>query len=251
MNNCFKHLKKMEFVVTYACTGKCKHCSEGDHSAYGERIDGEKAAEAVRAVCARYPIATVMTFGGEPLLYPDAVYRIHSAARDCGVAKRQVITNGYFSKDSAKIEAVAEGLLQNGVNEILLSVDAFHQETIPLAPVMAFARELKKRKILLKLLPAWLVSREDDNPYNQKTREILASFEKEGFLVGEGNIIFPEGNALVYLKEYFAEQLPENPYVQDPLDINCLSFDPDGSVLGRSIEKTDIVTIMNEYNHSI
>ena len=100
-------------------------------------------------------------------------------------------TNGYFTKDSAKIKAVAERLLLSGVNEILLSVDAFHQETIPLEPVMTFAYEVKKRKIGLKLSPAWLVSREDDNPYNQKTREILASFEKEGFAVGEGNIIFP------------------------------------------------------------
>ena len=247
MKDCFKNLKKMEFVITYACTGNCKHCSEGDHSACGEHIDGVKAVEAVMAVCARYPIATVMTFGGEPLLYPDAVYAIQSAARDCGVAKRQVITNGYFTKDSAKIKAVAERLLLSGVNEILLSVDAFHQETIPLEPVMTFAYEVKKRKIGLKLSPAWLVSREDDNPYNQKTREILASFEKEGFAVGEGNIIFPEGNAAVYLKDYFKDQAPENPYVQDPNDIDCLSFDPDGSVLSSSFYTNDIVTILDQY----
>ena len=247
MKDYFKHLNKIEFVVTYACTGSCKHCSEGEHSACGEHIDGEKAAEAVKAVCARYPIATVMTFGGEPLLYPEAVYAIQSAARDCGVVKRQVITNGYFTKDSAKIETVVEQLLRCGVNEILLSVDAFHQETIPISPVMQFAREVKKRKIPLKLSPAWLISRDDTNPYNQKTREILASFVKEGFEAGEGNIVFPEGNAAIYLKEYFGDQTPENPYLQNAFDVNCLSFDPDGSVLGGSISCADILTIMNEY----
>ena len=50
MNEYFKHLNKIEFVITYACTGKCKHCSEGDHAPCGEHIDGEKAADAVREI---------------------------------------------------------------------------------------------------------------------------------------------------------------------------------------------------------
>ena len=247
MNECFKHLKKIEFVITYACTGKCKHCSEGAHELCGGRIDSQIAVNTVKAVCSHYPIETVMTFGGEPLLYPEAVYSIHAAARDCGVAKRQVITNGYFSKDLVEIESVAEGLWQSGVNEVLLSVDAFHQETIPLEYVMYFAHEVKKRQIGLKLSPAWLVSYEDMNPYNQMTRELLASFEDAGFVVGEGNVVFPEGNAIVYLKEYFQNGVPQNPYVQNPYDVECLSFDPDGSVLGDTVYDRDILEILRNY----
>ena len=96
MNPYLKNLNKIEFVVTYACTGKCKHCSEGDHSACGEYIDPETAANAVRKITENYPIQTVMTFGGEPLLYPNAVYQIHAAAKKMGIPQRQVITNGYF-----------------------------------------------------------------------------------------------------------------------------------------------------------
>lgn len=29
MNEYIKNLNRIEFVVTRACTGKCKHCSEG------------------------------------------------------------------------------------------------------------------------------------------------------------------------------------------------------------------------------
>ena len=151
MNPYLKNLKKIEFVITYACTGKCKHCSEGDHSACGEHMDPETAANAVRRIAESYPIQTVMTFGGEPLLYPEAVYRIHAAATEMGVLKRQVITNGYFSKNSIRIAEVAEGLLQSGVNDVLLSVDAFHQETIPLEPVLCFALELQKRGVPLRM----------------------------------------------------------------------------------------------------
>ena len=126
VNEYLKNLHKIEFVVTNACTGRCKHCSEGDHSACGEHISPAVAADAVRKIVAAYHIQTVMTFGGEPLLYPDAVYAIMTAAKDLNVPKRQVITNGYFAKSPEKIRAVAEQLAACGVNDLLLSVDAFH-----------------------------------------------------------------------------------------------------------------------------
>ena len=71
---------KIEFVVTYACTGRCRHCSEGDHASCGERIDLGIAADAVRRIAAEYDIKTVMTFGGEPLLYTDAIEQIMKTA---------------------------------------------------------------------------------------------------------------------------------------------------------------------------
>ena len=102
-NQYLKNLNKIEFVVTYACTGRCKHCSEGEHASCGERIDPQVAADAVRKIAAEYDIKTVMTFGGEPLLYTDAVERIMTAAKELNIPKRQVITNGYFSKNADKI----------------------------------------------------------------------------------------------------------------------------------------------------
>lgn len=98
VNPYIKNLKKIEFIVTMACTGKCKHCSEGDHIGFTEHIDKEVAAEAVRKICSCYDISTVMTFGGEPLLYPETVCAIQKTATSLGVAKRQVITNGFFFK---------------------------------------------------------------------------------------------------------------------------------------------------------
>ncbi len=61
----FENLEKIEFVVTYACTGNCKHCSEGEHDIRGEFINPQIAAEAVRQVISEYDIKTVMAFGGE------------------------------------------------------------------------------------------------------------------------------------------------------------------------------------------
>ena len=247
MNQYLKNLNKIEFVVTYACTGRCKHCSEGDHTSCGERIDPQIAADAVRKIAAEYDIKTVMTFGGEPLLYTDAVYAIMTAAKELNIPKRQVITNGYFSKNADKIREVAERLAACGVNNLLLSLDVFHQETIPLDVVKQFAAEIKKCGIRIRLQPAWLRSAVDDNPYNRKTREILASFADMGISVNEGNVIFPEGNALKYLAEYFTDELPENPYVEDPRDVRCVSFSPNGDVLGGNVYRNNIMEIIKDY----
>ena len=247
MNQYLKNLNKIEFVVTYACTGRCKHCSEGDHTACGERIDPQIAADAVQKIAAEYDIKTAMTFGGEPLLYTDAVYEIMTTAKELNIPKRQVITNGYFSKNADKISEVAQRLAACGVNDLLLSVDAFHQEMIPPHVVKMFATEAKKCGIPIRLSPAWLVSATDDNPYNRKTREILGNFADIELPVGEGNVIFPEGNALKYLAEYFTDEHSENPYVEDPRDVRCVSFEPNGDVLGGNVYERDIMEIVNNY----
>lgn len=247
MNRYLRNLEKIEFVVTYACTGRCKHCSEGDHKSCGTHIDSVVAADAVKKIASRYAIKTVMTFGGEPLLYPEAVYEVMKAAKESDIPKRQVITNGYFSKDEAHIRNVAVRLAEAGVNDLLLSADAFHQEYIPIEPVKFFATEAKKAGVPIRMQPAWLVSKNDENPYNQKTREILAEFSALGISENNGNVIFPEGNALKYLSEYFRDTLPENPYLEDPSDVRCISFDPDGSALGGNIYEKNIIEIIENY----
>jgi pyruvate-formate lyase-activating enzyme len=242
-----RHLKKIEFAVTYACTGKCKHCSEGDHAHGGERIDPTLAADVVHKVARSYNVETVMVFGGEPLLHADAVCAIMRAAVACGVLRRQVITNGYASKDRAVMRSLAERLAACGVNDLLLSVDAFHQETIPLEDVKAFASEAVRCGIPVRLSPAWLVSPDDDNPYNRETRALLGQFADLAIPVGAGNVVFPEGNAVKYLAEYFASVRPENPYVEDPRDVRCLSISPNGDTLGVNLYQKDVLELLREY----
>ena len=247
MNQYLRNLSKIEFVVTYACTGRCRHCSEGDHTSSGEYVDPRIAADAVRKIAAEYDIETVMAFGGEPLLHTDTVSAIMNAACDAGVPHRQIITNGYFSKSAYKIRETAERLAKCGVNDLLLSVDAFHQETIPLDVVKSFAAEAIDCGIPIRLQPAWLVGATDINPYNLKTREILESFSEMKIPVGEGNIIFPEGNASKYLADYFTDTLPENPYVEDPRDVRCVSVSPNGDVLDGNFYDCDIMEIIKNY----
>ncbi len=247
MNRYLRNLNRIEFVVTNACTGKCKHCSQGEHNG-SEKINGIAAADAVRKIAREYNIKSVMTFGGEPLLCPETVYEIHKAAMEMDIPKRQLITNGFSGKDLDKISFVAEQIIGSGVNEVLLSVDAFHQETIPVDYVIAFAECIFASGVVLKAHPAWLVSPESDNYYNNLTRKILDKFNNIGIETGEGNIVFPSGNALKYFKEYFdLNKETKNPYQENPRDIRAICFSANGDILGKNIYNQDIIEILENY----
>lgn len=247
MNPYLKNLSRIEFVVTTVCSGKCRHCSQGDIRS-SEHIDKDIACEAVFKIASEYNITSLMTFGGESLLYPETVCAIHRTATEMGIPKRQLITNGYFSRDYDKINSVAMNLADSCVNEILLSVDAFHQESIPLGYVIAFAEAVLATGTPIKVQPAWLISADDDNPYNITTRDILSEFNSMGIETNEGNVIFPSGNALRYLSEYFdKDNLPKNPYEEDPTDIRAICFSANGDILGENIYEKDINTILHCY----
>lgn len=247
MNEYLKNLNRIEFVITDSCTGKCKHCSQGSHIS-SAHINDERAVQAIYDICGNYKINSLMTFGGEPLLYPETVCKIHSAARKMNIKQRDIITNGYFSKNADRIHRVAEMLAESGVNNICLSVDAFHQETVPLQYVTEFAQAVLKTGVHVYTHPAWLVSVDDNNPYNVKTREILAKFSELGIRQSEGNVIFPRGNALKYLGEYFKDK-PQvvNPYYENPKDMKAISFSANGNVLNGNINDQPILEIIDNY----
>lgn len=238
-----KYLKldRIEFMSTYHCPGRCRHCSVGGriNRPGPSHVPVKESVEAVRWLGEHYPIRSIMTFGGEPLLYPEVICALHCAARDCGIPTRQLITNGYFSKRPERIRQVAEGLVEAGVNHILLSVDAFHQETIPLGPVMEFAGCIMElRPDIIQLQPSWVVNEAHDDPWNARTKEVLAEFSGLGVPVGRGDDIFMAGNAVENLAGYYPaprldmdDTCGSQPYTE-PLDrLGSLSIEPNGDVV--------------------
>ena len=259
--NQYINLNRIEFVVTHACTGRCKHCAVGELSEKGAGINADAAVTAIKRLTERFSPESIMTFGGEPLLFADTVCKIHAAARDCGIPKRQLITNGFFSKDTQKIDTVAKTLVDSGANAIMLSVDAFHQETIPLEPVVQFADALVQYGVpYLRVHPAWVVNEASDNAYNAETKRLLKIFADKGIEISGGNNISPSGNALKYLAEYFPPpgevdlSVPcgAAPYRSRLDDVNCISINPSGAVhvcsdIGN-IYSNDILNIIDNYD---
>ncbi len=255
--------ERLEFIITDACTSDCRHCSHGGQlggRGNGGCIDRDIAVGAVRALAPE--LHSVMTFGGEPLLYPETVCAIHRTAAECGVPSRQLITNGYFTKDAEVRRRTAAALRDAGVNDLLLSVDAFHAEFIPWEVQADFAEALLAAGVPTKLSPAWLGGRGAVNRYNDETERLLERFTKLGLPVGEGNDISPDGNAAVYLKDSFPPFSPdltakcgETPYTDPPDRLRSLSVEADGDVVACSfaigdLHKSSINDIIERYDPS-
>lgn len=249
INPYLKNINRIETVITYECTGKCRHCSQGDVRPRGV-IDKEKVIKAIYDIVEMFDIDSIMTFGGEPLLYYDTVCDIHSCAEKLNIPKRQLITNGYFSKDENKINGVCEKIVKSGINDVLLSVDAFHAENIPTDIVMRFAEMLKKLSVPLRINPAWIIDKNYPCEYNEKTHRILKPFTDRDIQIHKGNIIFPKGNALKYLGKYFKDVDVIDPYEEDPENIYTVSFEPCGAVLNGNIYSQDIKEILSSYDPS-
>jgi MoaA/NifB/PqqE/SkfB family radical SAM enzyme len=252
---------RLEFTVTEKCSGKCKHCSVGEKKS-NSHIDVEVAKNVVNDLSKKYSLNSIMTFGGEPLLYSDTVCQIHTMANECNIKHRDIITNGYFSKNKDIIDKTSENICKSNASDVLLSVDAFHQETIPLEPVKYFAESLLRHGVLqLRTHPAWLVNEKDINPYNEETHKIINEFRNIGIEPTEGNIIFPAGNAVKYLGKYFSKidaidifsPCGSMPYTGKLDEITSLGINPNGDVLVCSIKignvyENSIIDIVNNYD---
>lgn len=260
LNQYIENIQRIEFTVTHSCTSKCRHCSVGKVKG-ASRLTPQKVQEVVRTIAQTFDVESVMTFGGEPLLVPDVTCAIHEEANRCGIPIRQLITNGCFSNKDEKIDEVTHKLALSNVNDILLSVDCFHQEYLPLEQVRKFVVALQKEYTgRLRLHPSWIIEDSNDNPYNRRTRECLKYFEDLHMEGSHGNVIFPAGNAIQHLAEFFTKQpFDENfrcgqaPYTAELDKVTEINIDANGDVFTCSfpignIMDQDILDIIREYD---
>lgn len=203
-----------------------------------------------------------MTFGGEPLLFPEVICAIHSEAARVCIPRREVITNGYLSKNYDETVIIIKELERAGVNTVIISVDAFHQEHIPIDFVRNVARACLFVGIEhIQWDPCWVVSEDNNNRFNEKTRDILKRLEDIPVEITEGNVLEPYGFALHNLKEFLPPRMniPQGscgsmPYT-DPLDsITCICVEPDGRVavcnelyIGNANDE-DIIELIENYD---
>ena len=261
--NRYLTVRRIEFLVTYLCSGKCAHCYATKYTeGLPKHVEKWLAVDIVGKVSKRYDIESVMTFGGEPLLFPEIVCSIHKEAAKSGIASREVITNGYWSSNVKKIRRIAGNMAECGVNDIHVSVDAFHQEYIPLDIVRKTVESCLEAGIEdIAWNPCWVISEDNDNRYNRKTKSILKELEDLPVRVSRGNILEPDGLALINLREFLPQKrrMPtgecgDMPYTE-PLDsVSSISVEPDGKIavcnefhIGNAAE-TDILDILENYN---
>jgi hypothetical protein len=194
---------RIEFPVTYRCNSKCRHCYLDGTVPIAGAVDPDLAVSCIHKVCAEHPVTSVMTFGGEPLLFHETVCAIHAAARDEGVEIRQLITNAGVPRDAGKGRDVVRQLHQSGVNNVQVSADVFHQEFVSTDIVERNVGYMLEAGITtIKWNPCWVEAPDADNRYNKVTRSILERLAHLGVPTGSGNVALPQGAAVRELAEF-------------------------------------------------
>lgn len=166
-------LTGLDILLTYDCTGRCAHCCYRAGPGQGGRMS-VREVEGYLQGAADQSLEGILLFGGEPFLCYDLLHACVGLA--ASVASRvYVFTNGYWAADPDTARRLLAGLQEAGLDYILFSVDAFHQERIPLERIaigIEAARELGYRAIDVD--NRYLSGPEMDNPYNRRTRAGMA-----------------------------------------------------------------------------
>jgi hypothetical protein len=203
-----------------------------------------------------------MTFGGEPLLYPEIVCAIHEQTKKVGIPIRDVITNGFWSTKQKRFRKSPRTSRNLVSMKSQFRFDCFHQEFIPLKTVKKTANSLIAAGIeRVSRNPCWVVSKDNDNKHNRRTKTILQKLRNPQVEESEGNSVQPKGRARSPLAEYLPPRTSvpkgkcgEMPYTEALDSVRTISVEPDGRVavcenfhIGNAF-KSGIIDILENYD---
>jgi hypothetical protein len=165
-------LNGIDIILTYECTNRCSHCCYRggpgrDHTMSLPEVEGYLAG------IEGHRVKYILLFGGEPFLCYNLLRDSVKAA--ASLAKVLVFTNGFWAEDLGSAKLRLSGLQEAGLDQILFSVDSFHQRYVPLERIavgITAAQELGYGTI--EIDNRFLVGSEADNPHDRKTGELMA-----------------------------------------------------------------------------
>ena len=228
----------VDFLLTFKCTSKCKHCS---YKAGPERTGSMKLSDAERyleELTATQPLHSIGAHGGEPFLYFELLVQIMENARKLGVARTWVITNGFWAKTKTTAEERLTILKEAGLKSITFSVDGFHQEYISFENVkngIEAAISVGFEKVWVDSY--FLGSEDSDNFYNNLTKKALRSLEVMGNIEINKRQVDFEGRAAELLAKHV------EPKQQTPAGRCPLPF-----WIGGTLKNPEVVEIDHEGN---
>ncbi len=233
-----KPINMLTFLVSYKCTNECKHCAlQASPNQEEITVEPEDVRKYLEDVTKNYLVREVNFFGGEPLLNLDLLICLIEETKKFDIPKIGLPTNGYWGKHDTIAKKYANKLKEAGVNLVGFSVDAFHQEFIPLDFVKRAINAVHETGIETILIIAQTIgSQNDKNPFNDKTNEITNIISKEfPFCQVIKSGVQVKGRAIKNLVEYF-------PILTIPKD-KCLIFkapmfmiDPNGWVFHQGCQ---------------
>jgi hypothetical protein len=147
--------------------------------------------------------------GGEPLLNPEGVLSVLSAAGETGMAIEYLETNSSWYKDTLSACMLLEKLAQGGLDTLLVSISPFHNEFVPFYKIKGVIEAC--RDVGIAIFPWMADFYLDLDTLDEKTTHTLEEYSR---LFGERYLedlphrygIVPGGRALETLGPYVEAQ---------------------------------------------
>lgn len=121
------------FIINYVCNAKCRHCAFAGAPLGGQDFASYESACRIASKLAAHGVTALHIGGGEPFLRFDALCGVIRALTEHGIAIDYIETNAFWCTQKALVKERLQTLRALGANTLMVSVDPFHVEYVPLA----------------------------------------------------------------------------------------------------------------------
>lgn len=128
-------ITSVDFLLTFQCTARCRHCSYGASPERQGFMTLEHAEQWLTELKKQQPLTSLTIHGGEPFLGFELLDAILDKATELDITQKWVITNGFWATSKSVAREKLRRLKDEGLSCITFSADAFHQEYTPLGNV--------------------------------------------------------------------------------------------------------------------
>ncbi len=123
-------------ITNYNCTAACRHCMFASSPDCKKEYISEDMCEKTAELLVESGAYSVHIGGGEPFMNFDALCTLISVLGKKGIGIDYIETNGFWGRDEALAHKRLERLAELGSPQIMVSVDPFHIEYVPLSSVI-------------------------------------------------------------------------------------------------------------------
>lgn len=124
------------FITNYVCTAKCRHCMYCSSPKINDeyKFINKESALRICAMLSKCGITSMHIGGGEPFMNFNALCDLLTAFKKYGINVDYIETNAYWCNENNQAEVIKKLniLRKYNVDTVMVSVDPFHIEYVPL-----------------------------------------------------------------------------------------------------------------------
>ncbi len=131
-------------ITNYTCTAACRHCMFASSPERPKEYITDEMSDRIALLLQKAKTASVHIGGGEPFMNFRALCSLIESLNRCGIGVDYIETNAFWCSEEEFVKKRLDKLRQLGVTTVMVSVDPFHIEFVPLERPILLCRILRE-----------------------------------------------------------------------------------------------------------